>query len=288
MDSARICVVGSANMDLIWQGPHLPAAGETVSGGEFFSALGGKGANQASAAARLGAQVSFVGCVGNDAYGDEIKQDFSARGVDATFMRVIDAATTGTALINVDAAGENTIAVAPGANRHVTREQIEEAIEALRPEILVVGFEIGVEAASHALAIGRERSLRTICNPSPIDLTDSSWILNSTTIVLNETECEAYGGASSLLESGAGDVVVTLGANGARRYRKDGSHEEFKAFSIEVLDTTGAGDAFCAALAVSDDPIFAGAAGALATGAVGARSSLPTRSEVEALIREQQ
>ncbi|MBJ7382753.1 MAG: ribokinase, partial [Acidimicrobiia bacterium] len=200
MDSARICVVGSANMDLIWQGSHLPSAGETVSGGDFFSALGGKGANQASAAARLGAQVSFVGCVGNDVYGDEIKQDFSARGVDATFMRVIDAATTGTALINVDAAGENTIAVAPGANRHVTREQIEEAIEALRPEILVVGFEIGIEAASHALAIGHDRSLRTICNPSPIDLTDLSWILHSTTIVVNETEFEAYGGALSLLE----------------------------------------------------------------------------------------
>lgn len=203
-------------------------------------------------------------------------------------MRVVDAAATGTALINIDSNGENTIAVAPGANRRVTREQIEEAIEGLRPEILVVGFEIGVAAASHALAIGRERSLRTICNPSPIDITDSSWILNSTTIVVNETECQAYGGALSLLERGAGDVVVTLGANGARRYKKDGSHEEFKAFSVEALDTTGAGDAFCAALAVSDDPIFAGAAGALATREIGARSSLPTRSEVEALIREQQ
>ena len=288
MNSARICVVGSANMDLIWQGPRLPAAGETVTGGEFISALGGKGANQASAAAQLGAQISFVGCVGNDAYGDEIKQDFSARGVDATFMRVVDATATGTALINIDSNGENTIAVAPGANRHVTREHIEEAIAALQPEILVVGFEIGIEAASHALAIGRERSLRTICNPSPIDLADSSWIGASTTIVLNEAECEAYGGALSLLERGAGDLVVTLGANGARRYKKNGSHEEFKAFSIEVLDTTGAGDAFCAALAVSDDPIFASAAGALATRGIGARASLPTRGEVEALIREQQ
>ena len=288
MDSPRICVVGSANMDLIWQGPHLPAAGETVSGGEFFSSLGGKGANQASAAARLGAHVSFVGCVGNDVYGEEIKQDFASNGVDATFMRIVDAAATGTALINIDSKGENTIAVAPGANRHVTREHIEEAIEALRPEILVVGFEIGVAAASHALAIGRDRSLRTICNPSPIDLTDLSWVLNSTTIVVNEAECEAYGGVFSLLERGAVDVVVTLGANGARRNGKDGSHEEFKAFSVEVLDTTGAGDAFCASLAVSDDPIFAGAAGALATRGIGARSSLPTRSEVEALVREQQ
>ena len=288
MDSPRICVVGSANMDLIWQGPHLPSAGETVTGGEFFSALGGKGANQASAAARLGAQVSFVGCVGSDAYGDEIRRDFDANGVDATFMRVIDAAATGTALINIDSNGENTIAVAPGANRHVTRQQIEDAIAALQPEILVVGFEIGIEAASHALAVGHERSLRTVCNPSPIDLTDSSWIGASTTIVLNEAECEAYGGAFSLLERGAGDVVVTLGANGARRYKKDGSHKEFKAFSVEVLDTTGAGDAFCAALAVSDNPIFAGAAGALATRGIGARASLPTRGEVEALVKEQQ
>ena len=275
-------------MDLIWQGSRLPAPGETVTGGEFFSALGGKGANQASAAAQLGAQVSFVGCVGNDAYGDEIRRDFDANGVDATFMRVVDGTATGTALINVDAAGENTIAVAPGANRHVTREHIEEAIAALQPEILVVGFEIGIEAASHALAIGHGRSLRTICNPSPIDLTESSWILHSTTIVINETECQAYGGAFSLLERGAGDVVVTLGANGARRYKKDGSNEEFKAFSVEVLDTTGAGDAFCAALAVSDDPIFAGAAGALATRGIGARASLPTRGEVEALVKEQQ
>ena len=275
-------------MDLIWQGPRLPAPGETVSGGEFFSALGGKGANQASAAARLGAQVSFVGCVGSDGYGDEIRRDLVANSVDATFMRVVDAAATGTALINIDSNGENTIAVAPGANRHVSREQIEEAVDALRPEILVVGFEIGIAAASHALAIGSERSLRTICNPSPIDLTTSSWIRDSATIVVNEAECDAYGGASFLLKSGAGDVVVTLGAKGARRYKEDGSHQEFNAFSVEVLDTTGAGDAFCAALAVSNDPNFAGAAGALATRGIGARASLPTRPEVEALIREQQ
>ena len=173
-------------MDLIWQGSHLPSAGETVSGGEFFSALGGEGANQASAAARLSAQVSFLGCVGNDAYGAEIRSDFDTNGVDATFMRVVESTATGTALINIDSNGENTIAVAPGANRRVTREQIEEAIEALRPEILVVGFEIGIAAASHALAVGRERSLRTICNPSPIDLTNSSWIRDSTTIVVKD------------------------------------------------------------------------------------------------------
>jgi len=136
---ARVIVVGSCNVDLIWHGSRLPARGETVSDGSFTRALGGKGANQAAAAARLGAEVVMVGCVGADEFGTAGRAELEACGVDCRWLRTIDGIATGTALINVDAAGDNTIVVAPGANRFLTPAQIEAAVVGADADVLIAG-----------------------------------------------------------------------------------------------------------------------------------------------------
>jgi ribokinase len=292
MSSSRIVVVGSCNMDLIWHGQSLPAPGETVSNGRFTQSLGGKGANQASAAALLGAEVAFVGCTGKDEYADAIRADLRARGINIDHLQMVSDAATGTALISVDAQGENTIAVAPGANRCLSEHQLRQALAELQPEVLIVGFEIGVEMAALALRVGKElkasesesAECRTICNPSPIDLSDQSWIADCDTVIVNQGEADAYGGAAELLALGATEVLVTKGAAGAELHRS-GTVQGFPSYEVSALDSTGAGDSFCAAFAVSADPAFACAAGALATRSVGARAALPTRAEVEALLR---
>ena len=292
MSSSRIVVVGSCNMDLIWHGLHLPALGETVTNGRFTQALGGKGANQASAAALLGAEVAFVGCTGQDEYADAIRADLRASGINIDHLHAVSDAATGTALISVDAHGENTIAVAPGANRCLSGHYLRQALAELRPEVLIVGFEIGIEMATLALRVGQElkasksqlSETRTICNPSPIDLSDLSWIADCDTVIVNQGEADAYGGAAELLTLGATEVLVTKGAAGAELHH-GGKVRAFSSYTVSAIDSTGAGDSFCAAFAVSADPAFACAAGALATRAIGARAALPTRGEVEALLR---
>ena len=292
MSPPRIVVVGSCNVDLIWHGLRLPAPGETVTNGSFTQALGGKGANQASAAALLGADVAFVGCTGTDEYADAIRADLSAREINTDYLYEVSDAATGTALINVDSQGENTIAVAPGANRRLTADQVHHALADLQPEVLIVGFEVGIEIAGLALRIGQELKgsgsqlgeCKTICNPSPIDLSDQWWIAECDTIIVNQGEADAYGGAAELLALGATEVLVTKGPAGADLHRRD-RVQDFASYAVAALDSTGAGDSFCAAFAVSADPAFACAAGALATRSVGARAALPTRAEVEALLR---
>ena len=281
----RIVVIGSCNVDLVWRGPRLPARGETVTGGSFERAFGGKGANQAAAAARLGAAVTLVGCIGDDDLGAAARADLEACGVDCHWLQTRAGVATGTALINVDADGENTIAVAPGANRFLDVAEIEAAIAGTDADVLIAGLEIGIDEAAAALRMGRARMMRTIFNPSPVAPTAVATFGECSVVVVNEVEADAYGGPSAIRASGADEVVVTLGARGAARYRARGV-ERVRAFAMTVTDTTGAGDAFCAALAVSDDLDFACAAGALACRAVGARSSQPGRGEVDALLRE--
>jgi len=283
--SSRIIVVGSCNVDLTWRGSRLPARGETVSGGSFARTFGGKGANQAAAAARLGAKVVFVGCVGDDDFGDAARAELEGCGVDCRWLRTADGVATGTALITVDAEGDNTIAVAPGANLLLNAAQIEAAIGATNGDVLITGLEIGLDSAAVALHAGRAHMMRTICNPSPVDAAATTCFAACSTVVVNEVEAAAYGGPGAILAAGAGEVVVTLGVRGAEQHRPGGT-ERIGGFAVEAIDTTGAGDAFCAALAVSGDPQFACAAGALACRAVGARASQPTSTEIEALLTE--
>jgi len=281
--SARVVVIGSANVDLVWHGERLPAPGETVTDGEFMQVLGGKGANQAAAAAMLGAAVHFVGCVGADDHGRSVRADLEARGIDCTALATTADAPTGVALITVDARGENAIAVAPGANRAVTTEAAVGAIRA--GDVVLCSLEIPVETVEAAVAASVACGATVIVNPAPPRAAPAGSILTP-----NQHECERLGGIDHLLER-APAVIVTLGAAGVALYRAGRDARTQAAYAVEVVDTTGAGDAFNGALAWSlaggkplDDALpLAAAAGALACRAVGARASLATAAEVYAL-----
>jgi len=276
----RVVVVGSANVDLVWHGERLPAPGETVTDGEFVSLLGGKGANQAAAAAALGAEVHFVGCVGDDEHGRLTRADLEARGVDCRALATATDVPTGVALITVDARGENSIAVAPGANRLVDAGAAAGAIR--RGDVVLCSLEIPVATVEAAVAAAVAVDARPIVNPAPPRAAPAGALLTP-----NEHECAHLGGVERLLAS-APAVIVTRGAAGAALYLPDAAPVEQAAFAVAVVDTTGAGDAFNGALAWAlskGTPLesalqLAGAAGALATRAIGARGSLPTAEEV--------
>jgi ribokinase len=276
----RLVVVGSANVDLIWRGERLPRPGEKVSGGTFARVMGGTGANQACAAARLGADVAFVGCIGDDDLGAAVRADLADHGVDCTWLATAPRGiSTGVALITVDARGDNAIAVASGANRALTPEHVRAAVAATTDADvgLLTSLEIGLPNASAAIDAARGPVL---FNPSPVDADAPKWFDRAQTVVVNEGEAVDYGIDLAALPA---NVVVTLGAHGARSPAAacDG-------FSTDVVDTTGAGDEFSAAYALTGDLAFACAAAALACRAVGPRGSQPTRDVVDALVRAQQ
>jgi ribokinase len=275
-------VVGSANVDLVWQGARLPAPGETVTDGQFAEALGGKGANQAAAAKELGADVRFVGCIGDDARGWAIANDLEARGIDCAFLST-SSEPTGVALVAVDALGENMVAVAPGANRALAPEA---AVDAIEPgDVVLCSCEIPLVSVQSAVAAAVERGAAVIVNPAPPRALIAGAILTP-----NEHECTHLGGIDALVAV-APAVVVTLGHDGATLHRADHPPHHQPAFAIDAVDSTGAGDAFNGALAwalLTGHPLpeaarFACAAGALATRALGARAALPTAAEVYAL-----
>jgi len=291
----RVIVVGSANVDLVWHGERLPRAGETVTDGEYHQVLGGKGANQAAAAARLGAPSAFVGCTGDDEFGALVRADLRARGVDTDFLATADAAT-GVALIMVGANGENVIAVAPGANRSMTSAHVEAALGALvgAGDVVLVSLEITVDAATAALVAAARIGATTILNPAPCRAGEGieAAFAACNVVVPNAGEADEYGGAPAILAAGARAVVVTRGAAGADIFTPDrAAPRHVEPFSVDAVDTTGAGDAFCAALATelgTDVPLdsaarFASAAAALACTALGARAALPTRAQTYAL-----
>ena len=283
--AASVVVVGSVNVDLIVQVPRLPARGETVIGGRFREAPGGKGANAAAAAARLGVAASFVGLVGRD--------DLERAGVDVTYLGESDT-STGVAAILVDEGGQNVIAVASGANADVAPAHVGTAFDSMVAEhsVVLANLEIPDGAVGAAAARASERRWPVVLNPAPARPLSREVIAACEVIVANEAEAAALDGVDSLLANGAGAVVVTRGAQGADLHRLEDPIHHQPVFPVDVVDTTGAGDAFCAALAVAlaegrdlDDAVrWGAAAGALACRDVGARTALPTRAEVEELL----
>jgi ribokinase len=288
----RVVVVGSVNVDLVVQVERIPRPGETVTRGRFTRALGGKGANQAAGAARLGARTALVGMVGGDDFGREALEDLRSFGVDTSAVG-IGAEPTGVAQIMVDDTGENLIAVASGANADLTADRVERALADLAPRgtVVLAGLEVPDPAVRAAARHASEYGCPFVLNPAPARDLAAEVIGWTDVITPNELEAVALGSVEGLLQQGARAVVVSRGGQGVDLFRigKPSLHQP--AFRVEVVDTTGAGDALNAGLAwalsdgtpLEDALRLAAAAGALATRAVGARASLATRAEVDRL-----
>lgn len=296
----NIVVVGSLNMDLVVHAPRHPQGGETLLGSGFATYPGGKGANQAVGAARLGGRVTLIGRVGGDAFGEALTNGLQVDGVDTSFIRVDQHQPTGVALITIDAAGQNTIVVAPGANAALTPDDIINAEAAFsRSAILLVQLEIPFVTVEAALRLAAKHGLRVLLNPAPAAPLPDAVIAAAEFIIPNQSELAILTGLPDidsaialLLQRGARNVIVTLGEQGAQYSGVQGRFH-VPAIPIEVVDTTAAGDAFLGALAVAlvenksvDEALRWGtAAGARAVSQPGAQSSLPRRSELESLLK---
>ncbi len=301
----RVCVIGSANVDYTVALPRLPSAGETVSGGTLLVNLGGKGANQALAARRLGGEVRMIGCVGDDADGRRISRSLADAGIGVEGLVTSSEAATGTALITVDTEGRNQIAVAPGANHRLTVEMASPFAESIAwADVVACQLETPLPVVRWALGEARRRDAVTVLNPAPVQVLDADILALVDFLTPNEHEAARLTGvavdslesareaAGRLLASGAGAVLVTLGEGGVLACQGD-TAIHFPAFSVEAVDTTAAGDAFNGALALGlaaggtlEQAIpLASAAAALACTKRGAQDSLPGRAEVEAFLR---
>lgn len=296
----QVVVVGSVNVDLVARVPRLPAPGETVSGGTFSRHHGGKGANQAVAAARFGASVRFVGAVGDDEMGVAARDALSAEGIDVSGLEVLPAALTGVALIAVDGSGENQIAVAPGANATLGIETVQRALKGrLRhPGVLLVNREIGDEPLLAAASLAHAAGLAIMVNAAPPRSLPDALLDFGPTLVLNEGEVDRLGGmrgveasARVLAEETGALVIVTLGQEGAlvvagRRVERVPGHR------VDAVDTTGAGDTVCGVLAaelaagrtIEQAVRTAMAAAAVSVMVAGAREGMPSRSEVQEFL----
>jgi ribokinase len=288
--TGAVIVVGSVNVDLVAVGGRMPRPGETVSMERFAEVQGGKGGNQASAAAALGAEVFFVGAVGSDHWGTAARADLGARGIHLDGLATVDGAT-GVAIILVDDGGENSIAIIPGANGAVTPASVEAALAAIDAEdaVVVACLEVPLESVEAAARVAVARGWRFVLNPAPARELPRALIAAATVITPNETEAESLGGVDALLASGAGAVVVTRGGDGTDLHVSGAEPVHLAPSHADVVDTTGAGDAFTAALAVglangrelADAVRWASAAGAIAAEGFGARGSLATAAQVD-------
>ncbi len=280
-----VCVVGSANLDLVATTLRLPEPGETVLGSDFAEHAGGKGLNQAIAARRAGASTAFVGAVGCDPAGRRLRDELAGEGVDISHVHEDGAHPTGRALIAVDAQGENTIVVVPGANTTVVADRLPPA------RVILVQLEIPLATVEAALVLARGRGAVAVLNPAPATDLPPGMLALADVVVPNEHEARRLGGREALLAAGVGTVVTTLGADGAEVACADGVWRQ-PAHRVTVVDATAAGDAFCGALAARlalGEPIepavqFATAAGALATTRAGAVPSIPDAAAIERLL----
>jgi ribokinase len=300
----KIIVAGSINMDLVTRAP-IPRPGETVIGGDLHAFPGGKGANQAVAAARMGGQVTMIGRVGEDAFGKQMRAALEEDGVDTAFVLPTAGTPTGVALIVVDEQGQNSIVVTPGANGRLTPADIDAAAEAIAAaDVLLLQLEIPLETVQRATGLAAQHGLKVILNPAPAAPLPQDLLSKVDILIPNEIEAAALSGlpsgstaelqaaAANLLEQGAGAVILTLGDRGALLV--DGQSKTLlPAFAVKnVVDTTAAGDAFAGALAVAvsegltlpEAISWAAGAGALAVTKAGAQPSLPTRTEVQRLL----
>ena len=299
--SRKIVVVGSCNTDMVINMDRLPLPGETLLGGKFFMNAGGKGANQAVAAARLGGKVNFVAKVGNDPFGMRSIDQYKAEGIGTKHVVVDKEHPSGVALILVDAHGENSIAVASGANAHLLPEDIDQAKGTIEDcDILLMQLETPMETIEHAAQMAKRAGGKVILNPAPAHSLPESLLANLYMLIANETEAEYISGtritdmdsvaraADIICHRGVENVVITLGSKGAFIKERDTYHQ-VPALKVKAVDATAAGDTFCGAVCVAlaegrgiiEAVTFANRAAAVTVTRMGAQSSLPYRREVE-------
>lgn len=288
-----VVVVGSANLDLVATAKRLPHPGETVSAHGYFEACGGKGANQAIAAARAGARTAFVGAVGRDAAGDTLRTAFVDDDVNVRHLATVNE-PTGRALIGVSDDAENLIIVVPGANHALSANHIDAAAGLLgSAKVLLMQLEVRLEVVRRAAELAGNDTI-VVLNPAPATELPDELLQHIDVITPNEHEVDLLGGAASLLARGVGAVVVTEGARGARLVTREGE-TRIAPYPVTPVDTTGAGDAFCGALSARlalDGGLAslprslraAAVAGALATQVQGAVPSLPRWAAISAAL----
>jgi ribokinase len=302
--SKKIVVVGSSNTDLVIQVPHLPKPGETILGGKFITAPGGKGANQAVGAARAGGKVTFIARVGNDSFGEQALAGFKRDGLDVSQITKDAKSPSGVALIFVSAKGENSIAVADSANNRLNPPHISPAVIA-SAGIVVTQLETPLATIAATVKIAHARKVPVILNPAPAQKLPDKVLSLVTYLTPNETECailtgitpdaggkQANRAAEALLAKGVKTVILTLGDKGAY-VASDGMRAMVPAFKVKAVDTTAAGDIFNGALAVAllegrellEAVRFASAAAALSVTKLGAQSSAPTRAAIDRLLK---
>lgn len=300
----RIIVIGSASTDYTACVKSLPRPGETVGGAQFLQANGGKGANQAVTAARLGADVTFVVCLGTDAAGERLKAAYAADGVDVSKIKFSSDNPTGTALIFVDAKAENAIAVAPGSNFDLLPADIE-ALEAdiAQAEYVLLQLEIPVPTVMKAVEVARRHSVKVVLNPAPMCELPQEIYGMLDLITPNETEAEAITGihietvddavkaARVIRSKGVRSVIITLGDKGSL-IDVDGATDFVPARKVDAKDTTGAGDvyngalltALCEGMSLKEAAYFATCSSSISVTRSGAQSSIPDRKEVDAIM----
>lgn len=302
---AKILVMGDFNLDLVAFLDQLPKEGETLNATSFYQGAGGKGSNQAIAVARLGAEVTFFGAIGDDAYGEIAKRTWEENGVNIDHIIIDDSTQTGLALINVDAQGNNTIAVAQGANLTLTPQHIEQLSDVIRDADIVM-CTLGIEAqiVQHAFKIARQYGVTTLLNPAPALLLSQELLQVVDILTPNQGELAIIAGDSSdkssleasarnLLQNASQTVIVTLGKAGAQWVTQADS-AVVSAYVVDAVDTVGAGDAFNAGFAVAlaegqaltEAIQFANATASLSVQKVGAVAGMPYRDAVDAFLQD--
>ena len=299
---ASILVVGSSNTDMVIKADHLPLPGETLIGGHFFMNPGGKGANQAVAAARCGGDVTFITKIGNDIFGREAIQLFKNEGINTSYIFSSEHHPSGVALITVDNKGENTIVVASGANANLTEKDIRSAQTAIdNSPIVLMQLEIPIETVSYVAEAAKQKNKIVVLNPAPACALTDDLLRNISIITPNETEAEVLTGinvrdmdgamraAENLSMKGVPTVIITLGSRGALVLHES-TFTIIPAMVVDAVDTTAAGDVFngvlVAALAegksIIDAVVFACTAATISVTKLGAQASAPRRNEIEA------
>jgi ribokinase len=298
----KLLVVGSLNMDLVVNIARHPQIGETILGGKFSTFPGGKGANQAVAAARMGAAVKMIGRVGQDGFGDELRASAAKDGIDIHYVAVDKHEATGVALITVDTLGQNTIVVASEANLALTPQDLHAAKTAfVNADVLVTQLESPLETVSEALSLAQEHGLKVVLNPAPAQLLSAELLSKVDYLIPNEREAMQVVGAETLASAidqllglGVRNLIITLGEKGVLIITSDG-RRQIPAYAVKAIDTVAAGDAFVGAFAtglaegmnIEEAVHFGNAAAAISVTRHGAQPSLPMRKEINEFLGAQ-